>query len=58
MKKQIKIWHIKKKQEGWLYENDVSKKIIAHSKLKLWIFFWDQGEFELLLLIVHTMYTI
>ena len=33
------LLHIcKKEQEGWIYENDVDKKIIGHSKLKLWTF--------------------
>ena len=33
----------KKEQEGLLYENG---KIISHSKLKLWTFFWGHGEHE------------
>ena len=36
----------KKEQEGWLYENGAGKKITGHSKLKLWTFFWGQGERE------------
>ena len=31
----------KKEWEAWLYENGTGKKFVGHSKLKLWIFFWD-----------------
>ena len=31
---------------SWFYENGVGKKIVSPSKLKLWTFFWDQGEYE------------
>ena len=36
----------KNEQEEYLYENDTDKRIIGHSKLKLWIFPWGQGECE------------
>ena len=36
----------KKEQEGLLYENGAGKKVVGHSKLKLWTFFWDHGERE------------
>ena len=35
-----------KEKEGQLYENGSGKKIIGPSKLKLWVFFWGQGECE------------
>ena len=36
----------KKEWEGLLYENGASKKIVGYSELKLWTFFWGQGECE------------
>ena len=36
----------KKEWEGLLYENGAGKKIVSHSKLKLWSFFWGDGECE------------
>ena len=36
----------KKEQEGLLYENGAGEKIVSHSKLKLWTFFWGHGEHE------------
>ena len=39
-------WIHKKEQEGQLYENGAGKKMVGHSKLKLWPFFWGQGERE------------
>ena len=36
----------KTEREGWWYETDAGKKIVAHSKLKLWTFFWGQCERE------------
>ena len=36
----------KKEREGLLYENGASEKIVGHSKLKLWTFFWGHGECE------------
>ena len=35
-----------KEQEGLLYENGAGKKIVGHSKLKLWTFFWSHDERE------------
>ena len=29
-----------------MYENATGKKIVGHAKLKLWTFFWGQGEYE------------
>ena len=34
----------KKEQEGLLYENGAGEKIVSHSKLKLWTFFWGLCE--------------
>ena len=34
----------KKEWEGLLYENGTGEKIVSHSKLKLWTFFWCHGE--------------
>ena len=41
------------------YENGVIKNIVNHSKLKLWTFFWDQGECESALLrqMSHLLFT-
>ena len=39
----------KKEREGLLYENGADEKIVSHSKLKLWAFFWGHGEREWLL---------
>ena len=36
----------KKEWEGLLYENGAGEKIVSHSKLKLWTFFWGHGERE------------
>ena len=36
----------KKEWEGLLYENGAGKKIVSHSKLKLWSFFWGHGDCE------------
>ena len=36
----------KKEREGLMYENGAGKKIVGHSNLKLWKFFWDHGECE------------
>ena len=36
----------KKEREGLLYENGAGEKIVSHSKLKLWTFFWGHGERE------------
>ena len=36
----------KKEWEGLLYENGAGEKIVGHSKLKLWTFFWGHGEHE------------
>ena len=36
----------KKEQEGLLYENGAGEKIVTHSKLKLWTFFWGHAERE------------
>ena len=38
--------YTKKNGEGLLYENGVGKKIIGHSRLKLWILFWGHCECE------------
>ena len=37
-----------KEREGYmyLYENGTGKKMVGHFKLKLWAFFWGQGECE------------
>ena len=35
-----------KEREGLLYENGAVKKIVDHSKLKLWTSFWGLGEHE------------
>ena len=40
------LTYTKKEQEGLLYENGAGEKIVSHSKLKLWTFFWDHGERE------------
>ena len=37
----------KKEREGLLYENGAGEKIVSHSKLKLWTFFWGHAECEL-----------
>ena len=34
----------KKECEGLLFENGGGKKIVGHSKLKLWTFIWGHGE--------------
>ena len=39
-------WNLTHKKEWRVYENGVGKKIVGHSKLKLWTFFWGQGEQE------------
>ena len=36
----------KKEPKELLYENGTGKKIVRHSKLKLWIFLWGHGEHE------------
>ena len=46
MKQWIEIWHHKNEWEGLLYKNGAGEKIIGHSKLKLWTFFWGHGECE------------
>ena len=46
MKQWIEIWHTQKRMEGLLYENGATKKIVGHSKLKFWIFFWGHDERE------------
>ena len=49
----MKQWNIhKKEREGLSYENGGGKKIVGHSKLKLWTFFWGQGEHECPLVII------
>ena len=35
-----------KELEGLLYENGSGEKIVSHSKLKLWTFFWGHDEHE------------
>ena len=45
MKQWIEIDTHKNEWEGWLFENGgEDKTIVGHSKLKLWTFFWGQGE--------------
>ena len=36
----------KKEWEGYLYDDDVGKNIVGHSKIKLWTCFWGKGECE------------
>ena len=43
---QVMHWNLTHKKEWRVYENGVGKKIVGHSKLKLWTFFWGQGEQE------------
>ena len=46
-----------KEWEEWLYEkNGAGKKIVGHSKLKLWTFFWGHGEHEWFFNSVMTAY--
>ena len=52
MKQWLNVTHTKK-MGRWLYENGADKKIVGHSKLKLWTFFWDQSECEWPLYIFH-----
>ena len=44
----LKVYiHVHKK--GWevqSYENGEGKKIVVHSKLEWWPFFWGHGEYE------------
>ena len=42
----MKFYIYKKEREGLLYENGGGKKIVGHSKLKLWTFSWGHGECE------------
>ena len=49
----IKIWHTQKERTGLLYENDAGKKIVGHSKQKLWTSFWGHGEREQTLKVIH-----
>ena len=37
---------LKKRTGRIIYENGTGKKIVGHSKLKLWTFFWGHGECE------------
>ena len=46
MKQWIEIWHTQKEREGLLHENGAGEKIVSHSKLKLWTFFWGCDERE------------
>ena len=49
MKQWIEIWHTQKRMGkiiNYVYDNGTGKKIVGHSKLKLWTFFWGQGECE------------
>ena len=46
MKQWIEIWHTQKKNGKLLYENGAGKKIVSHSKLKLWQFSWGHGKHE------------
>ena len=32
--------------DNYNYENGTGKKMVAHFKLKVWAFFWRQGERE------------
>ena len=45
-----------KEREGLLYENGAGKKIVSHSKLKLWTIFWGHGEREwpLIIQVLHS----
>ena len=43
MKQWIEIWNTQKEIIIW---NGASKKSFDHFKLKLWTFFWGQGEHE------------
>ena len=44
----------KKEREGLLCENSADKKIVSHSKRKLWTFFWGHGEHEWPLQMIYT----
>ena len=41
----MKQWK-KNKWEGLLHENGTGEKVVRHSKLQLWTFFWSHGERE------------
>ena len=49
MKQWVEFDIHKKEWEGLLYENGAGKKIVGHSKLKLWTFFWGHGKCDWLL---------
>ena len=36
------------KKDNYNYENSAGKKIVGHSKLKLWIFLWGQVKWPLI----------
>ena len=43
MKQWIEVWHTQKRTGRIIIWKCTGKKIIGHSKLKLWAFFWGQG---------------
>ena len=54
MKQWIEIIH--KGRIITVYENGFGKKIVGHSKLKLWTFFWGHGECEWPLVISYKLF--
>ena len=40
------LTYTKKNGKDLLYENGAGEKIVSHSKLKLWTFFWGYAECE------------
>ena len=46
MKQSIEIWHTQKRAERTIIWKWSDEKVVSHSKLKLWTFFWGHGECE------------
>ena len=46
MKQWIEIWHTQKRMGLIVISMVKVKRLFCHSKLKLWTFFWGQGERE------------
>ena len=47
MKLWIEIWYTQKRTGRIIIWNGTGKKIVSHSKLKFWTFFWGHGDLYL-----------
>ena len=58
MKQWIEIWQKKNENDNYMEKNIEGKKIVGHSKLKLWTFFWGHGEYCMLICKINSAITI